>query len=154
MFLPSKALRHEDVYRSGYICIPDFDTIWRRVFSITPLPLYPRGNNPQNPLDRSLSGLQNRSRRLGEEKNHTLTGTRSDQRNRLEAQHQEEIKGADQSSKQEASKQRTNQDTESTRKWRAYIVKEIVVTTSEVENKNKITIRTAFPVPEHVTFGV
>jgi hypothetical protein len=60
-----------------------------------------------------------------------------------------QIKGADQrrnvrrgskesegqSSNQEASNQRPNQDKESTRKWRAHIVKEIVVTTNEVVNK-------------------
>jgi hypothetical protein len=47
----------------------DLGTRWRRVVSFTPRPLYPQGKSPWYPLDRRLSGPQNRSGRGGEEKN-------------------------------------------------------------------------------------
>jgi hypothetical protein len=58
-------------WRSGGIAprILDLGTIWRWVVSFTPRNLYPQGNSPWYPLDRSLGGTQSRSGRGGEEKN-------------------------------------------------------------------------------------
>jgi hypothetical protein len=58
-------------WRSGGIAprIRDLGTRWRWVVSFTPRPLYPQGNSPWYPLDRSLGGPQSRSGRGGEEKN-------------------------------------------------------------------------------------
>jgi hypothetical protein len=39
------------------------------VVSFTPLPLYPQGKSPWNPLDRRFGGPKSRSGRGGEEKN-------------------------------------------------------------------------------------
>jgi hypothetical protein len=50
-------------------CILDLSTRWRRVFSFTPLPLYPQGKSPWYPLDRRLGGPQSWSGCSGEEKN-------------------------------------------------------------------------------------
>jgi hypothetical protein len=44
------------------------------VVSFTPQPFYLRGKSPRDPLDRRLSGPQNRSGRRGEEKLLTLPG--------------------------------------------------------------------------------
>jgi hypothetical protein len=55
-----KALCHEGVWGSGCIDLRflDLGTSWRRAVSFTPLPLYPRGEIPLNPLDRGLGGSQ------------------------------------------------------------------------------------------------
>jgi hypothetical protein len=49
--------------------IPDFDTRWRWVVSVTPRPVYSRGNRPQCSLVRRLGGPLSRSGLYGEEKN-------------------------------------------------------------------------------------
>jgi hypothetical protein len=65
----------------GCVCIdpriPDLGISWRLVVTFTPRPLYPRTKSPWYPLDRRLGGPQNRSGRLGEEKNLAPTGTRT-----------------------------------------------------------------------------
>jgi hypothetical protein len=73
------ALRHEDVWGSGYTdpFILELGTSWRRAVSFTPLPLYSLGKSPRYPLDRRLGGPQSRSGRCGEEKNLAPTGTRT-----------------------------------------------------------------------------
>jgi hypothetical protein len=55
--LTNQALRHEDVWESGYIDTQSLDlsTIWRWVVSIIPRPLYPPGEGPRYRMDR-LSG--------------------------------------------------------------------------------------------------
>jgi hypothetical protein len=79
LYLTNWALRHEGVCRSGYIDprFLDLDTSWRWVVSFMPRPLYPRTNILRYRLDRSLCGPRKRSGRRGEEKNLTLTGTRT-----------------------------------------------------------------------------
>jgi hypothetical protein len=57
-----------------YSTILELGTRWRRMISLTPLPLYPRERDPQRPLDRGLVGFQNRYGRYGEEKNHAHAG--------------------------------------------------------------------------------
>jgi hypothetical protein len=55
--------------RMGSGCIDsrfDLSTSWRSVVSFMPRPLYPRGKSPRYPLDRTMSGPQNRSGRRGE----------------------------------------------------------------------------------------
>jgi hypothetical protein len=52
----------------------DLVTRWRRVVSITVLPLYPQGDNFRYLLDRTLGEPQSRSERCGEEKNLPLPG--------------------------------------------------------------------------------
>jgi hypothetical protein len=52
-------------------------TIWRRVVSFAPLPLYPRGKSPRYPLDKRLGGSQGRSGRRREKKILDPTGTRT-----------------------------------------------------------------------------
>jgi hypothetical protein len=46
-------------------------TRWKWVISFTPLPLYPRGNNPQYPLDRRLGGPRNREKSFAPAGNRT-----------------------------------------------------------------------------------
>jgi hypothetical protein len=48
--------------------ILEFGTRWKKVVSFILGPLYPRGKSPRYPLDRSLSGPQNRSGLCGEDK--------------------------------------------------------------------------------------
>lgn len=45
---------------------------------VKPRPPYPRGNSPRYPLDRSLNGLQSRSRYCGEQKYLASAGNRTD----------------------------------------------------------------------------
>jgi hypothetical protein len=73
------AVRHEDEWESGCIDprILDLGTSWRWVVSFTPRPIYLRGKSPRYPLDRRLSGPQNRSGERGEEKILDTTGTRT-----------------------------------------------------------------------------
>jgi hypothetical protein len=52
----------------------DLGTRWRWVVSLTPLPLYLRGESPRYPLDRRLGRFQRRSGRCGEEKKISLPG--------------------------------------------------------------------------------
>jgi hypothetical protein len=54
--------------------ILDLGTRWNCVVSFTARILYPQGNSPWYPLDRRLSGLQNRSGRGGEENSQLLSG--------------------------------------------------------------------------------
>jgi hypothetical protein len=80
--LTNYALRHEDVWGSGYIYIyiQVFLTsalVGDELSASHPLPLYPRGKSLRYPLDRRLSGSQSRSRRCGEEKILDNTGTRT-----------------------------------------------------------------------------
>jgi hypothetical protein len=77
--LTNSALRHKGVWWSGSIdpYFLDLFTSWRRVVSLTPLPLYPQGKSPQSPLDMRLGRLQNRSGKRGEEKILDSTGTRT-----------------------------------------------------------------------------
>jgi hypothetical protein len=65
------ASRHEGVLGNGSIAprIPDVATRRNWVVIFTPRPLYLQGKSPWYPLDRSLSGPQNRSGHVGEEKN-------------------------------------------------------------------------------------
>jgi hypothetical protein len=48
------------------LIILDHGTRWRSVISLTPLPLYLRGNGPQYPLHRRLRGPHSRSERCEE----------------------------------------------------------------------------------------
>jgi hypothetical protein len=61
---------HEDILGSGGIAlrILNLGARCRRVVSFTSRPLYPVGKSKQYPLDRGLSGSQNRSGRCGKEK--------------------------------------------------------------------------------------
>jgi hypothetical protein len=66
-----KALRHDDVWRSG--CTDprflDLGTSWRWVVSFKLRPLYTRGKRPRYPLDTMLGGPQCRSGRHEEDLN-------------------------------------------------------------------------------------
>jgi hypothetical protein len=58
-------------------CLLDLGTSWRWVVSFSPRSLYPRGESPQYPLNRRLSGPQNQSGRNREVKILDPTGTRT-----------------------------------------------------------------------------
>jgi hypothetical protein len=69
--LTKEALRHEDVWGSGYIdpCFLDLGTSWRWVVSFTARSLDLRGNSPRYQLARRLRGPQSRSGRHWRSKN-------------------------------------------------------------------------------------
>jgi hypothetical protein len=73
--LINEALFHEHIWTSGVIA-PHFLTsaLHGGMVSFMPLPIYPRGNSPRNPLDRTVGGPQNQSGRCGKEKNLSLPG--------------------------------------------------------------------------------
>jgi hypothetical protein len=68
MKLSTVQRRHVEEWRCSSNILA-LSTCCRSVVSFTPLPLYPRGENPRYPLGRRLGGPQSQSGRCGEKKN-------------------------------------------------------------------------------------